>query len=135
MPSLLDLTWKSNATTPTLPDDVYPVLAPAIYRGDSYSITFTLLNGEDPYEPEGELFAQIRPGRLAASATPGDPIAEFAVTVDVNEVTIALTDDETLDIPDSGYWDLQERLDADTVRTWFTGKVKAWGDVTREAGS
>lgn len=133
MPSLLDLTFKPSADQETLPNDVYPVLAPAVYRGDSYSITFTLTDGVDPYEPEGDLFAQIRPARLAANATAGDPIVEFAVTVTVNEVTIALTDAQTATIPDSAYWDLQERLDADTVRTWFTGKVKAWGDVTREA--
>lgn len=132
MPSLLDLTFKPSADQETLPTGVYPVLAPAIYRGDSYSITFTLTDDGNPYEPEGDLFAEIRPARLKATDTPGAPLASFSITVNVNEVTIALTDTETAALPDSAYWDLQERLDADTVRTWFTGKVKAWGDVTRE---
>ena len=95
MPSLLDLTFKPSADQETLPTGVYPVLAPAIYRGDSYSITFTLTDDGNPYEPEGDLFAEIRPARLKATDTPGAPLASFSITVNVNEVTIALTDTET----------------------------------------
>lgn len=135
MPALFDLTFKPSAAQPTLPDDVYPTLGPAIYRNDGYTIHFTLLDGVDPYEPEGTLTAQIRRARLAASATPGTPLAEFEVEVDANEVTISLTAEQTAALPDAGFWDLQESFDADEPRTWFTGKVKAWGDVTRESGS
>jgi hypothetical protein len=137
MPALLDLTWKPSASEPELPTTGYPYKAPAIYRGDSYSITLTLTEDAAPYEPEGDLYAQIRTARLGVgSAAPDDPLLEFEVTVTVNEVVISLTSDQTIDVPDSCYWDLQERLDADTARTWFTGKVKGWGDITREeAGS
>lgn len=135
MPKLFDLTWKSSTQQPDLPSDVYPYQGPAIYRGDPYTIHFTLLDGEDPYVPTGDLLAQIRLERLAASATPGTPLAEFAVTVggvDDNEVTIHLTPDQTKTLPDSGYWDLQEFDGDDPLGTWYTGRVKAWGDVTRE---
>lgn len=138
MPKLLDLTWKSSAAQEDLPTGVYPILAPAIYRNDGYSIHFTLLDGTDPYVPEGTLSAQIRPLRLGKSATVGDPLAEFEVTVggvDGNEVTIALDDVQTGALPDAGFWDLQETFDDGPSRTWFTGRVKAWGDVTREVGS
>lgn len=136
MPTLLDLTWKPSAAQAALPTDVYPHLGYAIYRNDSYSFSLTLMNGVDPYVPEGDLSAQIRPARLAASVTPDDPLLEFAVTVggvDGNEVTIALTRGQAATLPDNaGFWDLQEEFDEDTATTWFTGKVKAWGDVTRE---
>lgn len=135
MPALFDLVFKPSAATPDLPTDVYPYLAPAIYRNDGYSITFTLLDGETPYEPEGTLFAQVRSARIGAGATVGDPLAEFEVTVDANEVTIALDAEQTASLPDAGFWDLQETFDDAPPRTWFTGKVKAWGDITRETGS
>lgn len=135
MPKLFDLTWKSSAAQENLPTDVYPTLGPAIYRGDGYSIHFVLLDGADPYEPEGTLTAQIRRARLGASATPGDPLVEFEVTVVDNAVTIALDGDQTAILPDSGYWDLQESFDDGPPRTWFTGRVSAWGDITREGGS
>lgn len=132
MPTLFDLTWKPSAAASELPSDVYPILGPAIYRNDGYSIRFVLLDDETPYEPEGELHAQIRPARLAAGADPGDPLAEFDVTVDGNEVTISLDADQTAALPDAGYWDLQETFTDSEPRTWFTGKVKVWGDITRE---
>ena len=131
MPALFDLTYKPSAATPDLPTDVYPTLGPAIYRNDGYSILFTLSDGDTPYEPEGTLAAQIRASRLSAGATPGVPLAEFEVTVDTNTVTIALDAEQTAALPDSAYWDLQESFDDAPPRTWFTGKVKAWGDVTR----
>lgn len=136
MPDLFDLIYKPSAAQPMLPVDVYPYQGYAVYRNDSYSITFTLTDAnDDPYVPEGDLAAQIRPARLAAGATPGDPLAEFAVTVggvDGNVVTIALVRDQCAALPDSAFWDLQESFDEDTARTWYTGKIKAWGDVTRE---
>lgn len=135
MPELLDLNFKPSASQPTLPTGGYPYVAPAIYRGDEYTIHFTLSDGVDPYTPEGTLTAQIRPARLAANATPGDPLAEFLVTVDGNEVTIQLDGDDTAGLPDAAYWDLEESFDDASPRTWFTGKVKVWGDVTREVGS
>lgn len=135
MPKLFDLTWKSSALQENLPTNVYPTLGPAIYRNDGYSIHFTLLDGADPYIPEGTLTAQIRRARLAASATVSDPLAEFEVTVVSNEVTIALDETQTAALPDAGYWDLQESFDVGPPLTWFTGKVKAWGDITREVGS
>lgn len=131
MPSLFDLTWKPSASQSTLPTSGYPTLGPAIYRGDGYEIGFTLLDGADPYEPEGTLTAQIRLARLGASTTVGSPLAEFAVDVDVNVVTISLTEAQTKALPDAGYWDLQESFVSAPPRTWFTGKVKAWGDITR----
>lgn len=139
MPTLIDLVWKPSAATPTLPDNVYPHLAPAIYRGDPYTILLRLMNGDDPYEPEGDLFAQIRSARLNANADPGDPLAEFEVTiggVDGNEVTIHLTPEQTATLPDAGFWDIQEFDGDEPLVTWFTGKTKAWGDITRdEVGS
>lgn len=132
MPTLIDLIWKPSAETPELPTDVYPHLAPAIYRGDDYTIHVVLNDGVTPYEPEGTLHAQIRKDRLKAGATVGAPLAEFEVTVDVNEVTVHLDGDDTVDLPDNGYWDLQETLDDGARRTWFTGKANAWGDITRE---
>lgn len=136
MPALFDLVFKPSAAQATLPTDVYPTLGPAVYRNDGYTIRFLLLDGEDPYEPEGTLTAQIRPLRLAKSATPGTPLAEFDVTVSTNEVTISLDEEQTAALPDGpSFWDLQESFDDGPPRTWFTGKVKAWGDVTRESGS
>lgn len=132
MPTLLDLTWKPSKQLPELPTDVYPVLAPAVYRGDDYTIHVVLLDGDDPWEPEGTLRAQIRKDRLKAGATVDDPLAEFDITVDANEVTCHLDPDDAALIPDNAYWDLQESFDDGAVRTWFTGKVKAWGDITRE---
>lgn len=137
MPALFDLTWKPSASVETLPTDVYPYLGYAVYRNDSYTITLTLTNEDlTPYVPEGDLSAQIRRARLAASATPGDPLAEFDVTVggdDGNVVTLALTRAQAAALPDNSFWDLQEEFDDDEATTWFTGKVKAWGDITREA--
>lgn len=136
MPDLFDLTFKPSTAAPTLPTGVYPLLAPAIYRGSPYTIHFSLFDGEDPYVPEGDLFAQIRPERLAANATVGDPLAEFEVTIggdDGNEVTIHLTPEQTATLPDAAFWDIQEFDGDEPLGTWFTGKVKAWGDVTREA--
>jgi hypothetical protein len=115
-----------------MPTGVYPVIGPAVYRNDGYSIRFELNDGDTPYEPEGTLLAQVRPARLAANATPGEPLAEWEVTVDGNVVTISLDDTQTAALPDAAYWDLQETFDDAPPRTWFTGKVKAWGDVTRE---
>lgn len=134
MPALLDLVWKPSADEPELPTSGYPYKAPAIYRNDSYSLTFTLTDDGEEYEPEGVLHAQIRAARLAVGAgEPSDPIVEFDVVVAGNVVTIALTRAQAALVPDSAYWDLQEVLDEDTGRTWFTGRVKGWGDVTREA--
>lgn len=135
MPTLLDLTWKPSPDSPTLPTDVYPFLAPAIYRGDGYSIHFSLLDGDDPYAPEGTLTAQIRPARRAAGAVLGDALADFDITVDGNEVTIALDGDQTATLPDNVYWDIEESFGDASPRTWFTGKAKAWGDITEVIGS
>lgn len=138
MPKLFDLTWKSSAAQEDLPTGVYPTLAPAIYRNDGYTIHFVLLDGVTPYVPEGTLSAQIRRARLAANATPADPLAQFEVTVggvDGNEVTIALDGTQTAVLPDSAFWDLQESFVSGPPLTWFTGRVKAWGDVTRVVGS
>jgi len=135
MPTILDLVWKPSADAPTLPTDTYPVLAPAVYRNDGYSIHFTLSDGDDPYVPEGTLTAQIRKARLAAGATPGEPLASFDVTVggdNGNEVTLDLDETITEALPDSAYWDLQESFVDGPPRTWFTGRVKAWGDITRD---
>lgn len=134
MPALLDLNWKPSADESTLPTGVYPGRAPAVYRNDTYSITLRLWNdeeGTDPYTPEGTLTAEIRPARLAAGATVADPIVEFDVEVDGNEVSLTLTRAQAAIVPDAAYWDLQEVLAGDVARTWFTGKVKGWGDVTR----
>lgn len=136
MPTLIDLTWKPSAEASELPTDVYPHLAPAIYRGDDYTIVVVLLDGVTPYVPEGTLAAQIRKDRIKAAATVGDPLAEFTVTVggvDGNEVTLDLDGDATALLLDNAYWDLQEALDDGTRRTWFTGRANAWGDITREA--
>lgn len=135
MPTILDLIFKPSSTHPIWVTGDPP---PAIYRNDGYSLHFVLLDGVTPYVPEGTLAAQIRPTRLPKSATPGDPLAEFEVTVggvDGNEVTIALDETQTAALPDAGFWDLQEAFVDGPPRTWFTGKVKAWGDVTRETGS
>lgn len=134
MPQLFDLTWRPSTLQPTLPTDVYPYLAPAIYRGDPYTIQYVLLDGVTPYVPTGDLFAQIRPARLGVNATPGDPIATWAVTLggdDGNEVTQHLTPEQTITIPDSAYWDIQEYDGDEALGSWFTGKVKAWGDIYR----
>ena len=136
MPALFDLTWKPSASQPDLPDDVYPTLAPAIYRNDGYSIRFVLADGTAAYVPEGSLTAQIRSARIPAGATVGSALAEFAVTVggdDGNEVTLELTGTQTAGLPDSSFWDLQQSFGDGEPRTWFTGKVKAWGDITRDA--
>lgn len=132
MPTILDLTWKPSNAAPQYPADD-PTVAPAVYRGDGYTILLVLMDGANPWNPEGTLRAQVRKERIKASATVTDPIAEFEITVDANEVTCHLTGDATVDIPDSAYWDLQEEFDDADPRTWFTGRVKAWGDLTREA--
>lgn len=132
MPALFDLNWKPSAAEPDLPTTGYPYRGHAVYRNDTYTITITLTDGVDPYEPEGTLAAQVRPARLAANATAGDPLAEFDVDVAVNVVTLTLDREQAASLPDAWYWDLQEVFDDDTARTWFTGKGKAWGDVTRE---
>jgi hypothetical protein len=135
-PKLFDLTWKSSASQEDLPTDVYPTLGPAIYRNDSYSIRFILTDEDDaPYVPVGTMSAQIRRARLKANATPGDPLADFTVDIagdDGNEVTISLVRDQAAALPDEAFWDLQEAFDEDDARTWFTGKVKAWGDISRD---
>lgn len=135
MPALLDLNWKPSKDKPDLPTDVYPYQGPAIYRGDGYSIAFSLLDGVDPYEPEGTLFAQVRKERLKANQTVVAPLAEFNVTVVDNLVTIALTGEQTITLPDQAFWDLQETFDDAPPRTWFTGRANAWGDITREDDS
>jgi hypothetical protein len=133
VPALFDLTWKPSASSTELPTDQYPYLGPAVYRGDGYSITLVLTQeGATPtYEPEGTLSAQIRAARLDPEEVPDDPIAEFDVTVDSNVVVIALTAEQTAALPISAYWDLQETFDDSEPITWFTGKVKSWGDITR----
>lgn len=132
MPLFFDLNWIATTAVPSLPttrtgakDD--PILGEAIYRGDPYDITFVR-----PAELQGfTLTAQVRRSRFAAGATVGDPIADFAVDVDGDNVTIALTPEQTASLPDQSYWDLQAWDGDDPVDTWFTGKVKAWGDITR----
>lgn len=135
MPRYFDLNWTPSRALPDLPTDRVgtkedPYLGDAVYRDETYTITITL-----PAPPEGTLAAQIRPDRLKAAATPGDPLAEWAVDVVGSVVTLTLDRDQAASLPDKSYWDLQETFDDDTSRTWFTGKVKAWGDITREAGS
>lgn len=135
MPALFDLTWKPSAESSELPEDQYPYLGPAVYRGDGYSIHFILTTaGATPgdYIPEGTLTAQIRSARIAPGETPDEPLAEFDVDVEDNEITIALTAAQTMELPVSAYWDLQESFDDGEPRTWFTGKIKSWGDITRE---
>jgi hypothetical protein len=137
VPALFDLTWKPSASSSELPTDQYPYLGPAVYRGDGYSIHFILTEDAEaatppPYEPEGTLTAQVRAARLDPGEEPDAPLAEFSVDVVANEVTIALTAEQTASLPISAYWDLQESFDDSEPRTWFTGKIKSWGDVTRE---
>lgn len=132
MPTIIDLDWKPSGSSPELPTTGYPHRAPAIYRGDDYPIHVVLNDGDTPWEPEGTLFAQIRKERLKARATVTSPLAEFTITVDGNEVTLELDGDQTATLPDEAYWDLQETFDDGRRRTWFTGRVKAWGDITRE---
>lgn len=136
MPALFDLVWKPSAAQSELPNGVYPILGPAVYRGQPYDIHYTLMDGATPYVPTGILLAQIRPARLKASAIVGDPLAEFVVTlggVDGNEVFQGLVAEDTLALPDAWFWDIQEFDGDDPLGTWFTGKGKAWGDITREA--
>jgi hypothetical protein len=138
MPTLLDLTWIPSAAQPTLPTDTFPRLGPAVYRNDTYTIHGSLTTEGEPWVPEGELAAQIRPARLLQNATVGDPLADFDVVVggdDGNEFWLALTRLQAASLPDRWYWDLQETFDDDEATTWFTGKGKAWGDITRESGS
>lgn len=136
MPVLFDLTWKPSADSSELPTDVYPYVGPAVYRGDGYSITFVLTTPGAtpvPYVPEGTMSAQIRSARLAPGEIPEAPLAEFSVTVDDNRVTIALVREQTIVLPVTAYWDMQETFDDSEPRTWFTGKISSWGDITREA--
>ncbi len=138
MPTLLDLVWKPSVATPELPTDSFPRQAPAIYRGDGYSLWFVLSDTQYatpvPYVPEGDFQAQVRLSRLRKDEVPGEPLATFEVTVggdDGNEEIASLTGDQTAALPDSAFWDIQEVFDDSEPTTWFTGKVKAWGDITR----
>lgn len=134
MPQLLDLVWRPSATSETLPTDVFPRQGPAVYRDDSYSLTVRLWSDEEgtvPYEPEGTMSGQIRPARLTAGATPGDPLADWTVDVASNIITLSLVRAQSAALPDGWVWDLTEVFDDDLAVTWFTGKGKAWGDVTR----
>jgi hypothetical protein len=135
LPALFDLTWKPSAESSELPEDQYPYLGPAVYRGDGYTITLTLLteDGATPteYIPEGTLSAQVRSARINPSATPGDALLDFGVDVVDNVVTLTLTGEQTATLPVSAYWDVQESFDDGEPVTWFTGKIKSWGDITR----
>ncbi len=78
--------------------------------------------------------AQVKAGRLT-SADDGTVLAEFSCAVSGagdNIVTITLTPTQTEDLPTvTAYWDLQVD-DSGVISTLLTGKVKVWGDVTRD---
>lgn len=133
MPRFLDLTWIPTLAVPALPTDRTgakddPYLGDAIYRGGPYTIKLV-----PPVELVGAtLTAQIRADRLKAGATVTDPLADFAVDTDVDDnIFLSLTAAQTAALPDKGYWDVQQWDGDDPLDTWFTGKVKVWGDITR----
>src|SRR5688500_6361273 len=131
MPGILDLTWRPSASS----------AAPAagtsaqVYRGDTYSHVLEFWNDvaqTDPFAITGMVTAQIKVARLTSDVD-GTVLAAFTCAVSGagnNIVTISLTPEQTEDLPDSAYWDLQV-TNGGVITTLLTGKVKVWGDVTR----
>ena len=132
MPGLLDLDWKPSASS----------AAPAaghsaqVYRGDTYSHAIEFWNDvaeTDPFAITGTVTAQVKAARLTSDVD-GTVLAAFACAVSgagSNIVTISLTPAQTEDLPASAYWDLQV-TNGGVITTLLTGKVKVWGDVTRD---
>lgn len=123
MPALVHLDW-----IPKEPGETPPVgHAPAIYRGEPYSLTFTFPVG---FDTSGTWSAQVRPTRLDNGTTPA-PTATFTCTVNGQDVEVVMPAAQTLLLSTAkAVWDLQQTVSGEP-ETWFTGNVKAWGDVTR----
>lgn len=128
MYGVLDLVWYPTAANPTPPAGQ----ASAFVRGDTYAHVLAFWTDDEqtvPFDIDGTVTAQVRTARLS-DATAGDPLADFAVTVDANEVTFSLTAAQTLVLPARAYWDLQQIVSG-VVTTLLAGKTKTLDDVTR----
>lgn len=138
MPGVLDLDWDFRKATPKNPTPA-PGHSSAIYRGDSYEHVLEFWSDTEKTEPfvfTGTFRAQIREERLdqadVEDPSPA-PVAVFNCELSgpgPNVVTISLTPEQTLSLPVSGFWDLQEE-NGERVTTILAGKVKVLDDVTR----
>jgi hypothetical protein len=127
---VLNFTWKPTATEPTCPDDK----APMPVRGDTFDWTFSFTMDGDPFTPEGEWAAQLRPEALSTEEA-DEPTAVFTVDVVDDGVTITLTAAQTKALPvemetTSYRWDLQQTI-GDHVQTVVAGAMRVAPDVTR----
>ncbi len=131
MYAVLDLTWKPSVTVTEPPTGK----ASAIIRDDPYTHVFVVTDGyldlgATPVLPE--YVAQIRTARLTGE-TDDDPLADFTVEVEQDgddfRITMSLTAEQTLELPSSGFWDMQQ-VDAGTI---LAGKIKVLDDVSRGA--
>lgn len=125
--AILDLSWKPSVSQTEPPAGK----GPALIRDDPYTHVFVVTDGWADLGGE-EFEAQIRPARLGG-ATDDPATVDFTVTteqdVDDLRIVLALTAAQTLELPTSGYWDLQ-MVDGQTL---LAGKVKVLDDVTRVA--
>lgn len=129
MYGVLDLTWKpsANSTAPAAGQ------SSALVRGDTYAHVIEFWNDAEQTDPltiDGTVTAQLRAQRLSATATVDAPLAEFTVGVVDNAVTVTLAADDTLELPSSCFWDLQQDV-AGVITTLLAGRVKVLDDVTR----
>jgi hypothetical protein len=122
----LDLNWQPGASASPPRGK-----APAILRDDPYTHTIRVTGGWGALGAE-QFAAQLRRRRLSSGAA-DDPVEEFTVDVEQDDddllIVLALTAAQTVALPVTGYWDLQQ-VDGPTL---LAGTFKVLDDVTRSA--
>ena len=99
-----------------------------LYAGDGAAMTLALLDAESqPLPLEGEVMAHIRRHR-----DDSEPLQEFAVTVEDNLATLALTGEQTAELGEfAGSWDVQWTRNGSEPVTIVQGRATCALDVTR----
>jgi len=105
------------------PSDV-PTFDLLLYQGDSFETELDF-----PFEVSGYIFTsqiRIEPGRPEIVAT-------FNVEItDTDKVTLSLTPEQTVNLPERAYWDIQATVEGDSSyqQTYMRGAVFTTREVT-----
>lgn len=102
-----------------------------IYAGDDYAADVVVLNADDtPADLTG--FTSQAHIRVTAGDKAAAPVAEFAVSIDGNTITLVLLHDATALLDRTTYaWDVQIIDPTGWITTLLAGSVSVGKEVTR----
>jgi hypothetical protein len=104
-----------------------------LYRGDSFRMQVRLWADAGKTQPVdltgASVAAEIRPAPGAI------PAASFTCAITANVIDVSLSAADSLNVPQSAYWDLQITYASGDVQTVIAGGVSVRGEITQPAAA